>query len=94
MFKGCCYYNDGTHSTTINLKTIENALDYIKLQVVTGKQARILDSNNRVVLMVADGRIIIPEAMRTAEIRNQEICCSKKKKEQRGTGPEARVCRR
>jgi hypothetical protein len=60
MFKGCCYFSDGSYSNTIALKTIENVMDYIKLQVLTGKQARILDDDDQVVMVVADGRILIP----------------------------------
>ena len=88
MFKGCCYFNDGSYSNTIALKTIENTLDYLKLQVVTGKQARILDEDNRVVMVVVDGHIIIPE------ICSKVDRYSKKKKDQRGMGPSPRVCRR
>lgn len=61
MFKGCCYFNDGTFSNTIALKSIEEALGYLKLQVATGKEARILDDRDHVVISVIEGKIILPE---------------------------------
>jgi len=61
MFKGCCYFNDGAYSNTIALKSIEEDLGYIRLQVATGKEARILDDSDRVVISVIEGKIIFPE---------------------------------
>lgn len=61
MFKGCCYLNDGTFSNTIALRSVEEALGYIKLQVAIGKEARILDDWDRVVIKVIEGKIILPE---------------------------------
>jgi len=61
MFKGCCYLNDGTFSNTIALRSIEEALGYLKLQVAIGKEARILDDRDRVVISVVKGKIILLE---------------------------------
>jgi hypothetical protein len=61
MFKGCCYLNDGTFSNTVALRSIEEALGYLKLQVAIGKEARILDDRDRVVIGVVKGKIILPE---------------------------------
>lgn len=61
MFKGCCYFNDGTYSNTIALKSTEETLGYLRLQVATGKQASILDDNDHVVMSVIGGKVILPE---------------------------------
>ena len=61
MFKGCCYFNDGTYSNTIALKSIEDTLGYIKLQVATGKEARILDNKDHVVMKVIGDNIVFLE---------------------------------
>lgn len=61
MFKGCCYFNDGTYSNTIALKTIEDALGYIRLQIATGKEARILDANDHTIIKIIGSHIFLPE---------------------------------
>lgn len=61
MFKGCCYLSDGTFSNTIALRSIEEALGYLKLQVAIGKEARILDDRDHIVISVVKGKIILPE---------------------------------
>lgn len=74
MFKGCCFFNDGSYSNTIALKSIEETLGYIKLQVATGKVATILDDRGRVVMSVIEGKIILPEiAARSNEQRGRQI---------------------
>ena len=60
MFKGCCYFSDGTYSNIIALKTIEDALGYIRLQIATGKEARILDDNDHEVMKVIGNHIVFP----------------------------------
>ena len=64
MFKGCCYFHDGSYSNTIVLKGIDELLGYIKLQALTGKEARILDENDEVVMKVVGGYVFFPEICR------------------------------
>jgi len=62
MFKGCCFFNDGIYSNTIALKSIEETLLYIKLQIATGKEARILDNKDQVVMKVIGDSIVFPKS--------------------------------
>lgn len=66
-FKGCCYFHDGSYSNTIALKTIDEVLFYIKLQIATGKDARILDAENNPVMHVMGNHIIFPEICRKVD---------------------------
>lgn len=64
MYKGCCYFNDGTYSNTIALKTVDEVLGYIKLQIVTGKEARILDDQNNMIMKIIGDQVVFPESCR------------------------------
>ena len=75
MFKGCCYFNDGTYSNTIALKSIEEALGYIKLQVATGKEARILDDKDHVVISVIGGKVILSEICSYGITNSEKNAC-------------------
>lgn len=60
MILGCCFFNDGTYSNSISLKTTFDVLDYIRMQVILNKEARILDDTGQIIIQIIDGKIIIP----------------------------------
>lgn len=76
-FKGCCYFHDGSYSNTIMLKTIGEVLSYIRLQIATGKEARILDEENNQILHVIGNHVYFPEICRKVDLisgeRDQEL---------------------
>lgn len=53
-YRGCCFFYDGTPTCSIPLRNYDDILTYIKLQVLIGKDAKVIDSDGNTIIHLLD----------------------------------------
>jgi hypothetical protein len=68
MYKGYCFFENGTHTEAVHLKTEQEAVSYFALQKGLQHKVRIVDSDDYVILESVDGKITFPPINNRLEI--------------------------
>ncbi len=61
MFKGYCFFEDGSHTEAVNLKNAEEAVRYVLLQKGIQHEVRIVDENDFIVMHAIRGEVVFPK---------------------------------
>ncbi|MDU5080277.1 hypothetical protein [uncultured Tissierella sp.] len=61
MYKGYCFFPDGTHTEAVNLNNPQDAVRYAMLQKDIQYEVRIVDEGDYTVLHTIKGEIIFPK---------------------------------
>jgi hypothetical protein len=61
MFKGYCFFEDGSHTEAVHFDTAEQAVDYVYLQMGLQHEVRIVDEDDFTVIYAIKGEIVFPE---------------------------------
>ena len=64
MFKGYCYFEDGTHTKPVTLESGADAVRYCELQKLIQHEVKIMDEEDYCVLHAIKGKIVFPECMK------------------------------
>jgi len=60
MFKGYCFFEDGTYTPAVNLDNEEAAVRYVMLQKNIQYEVRVVDEHDFTVLQAINGKIVYP----------------------------------
>lgn len=60
MYRGYCFFKDGSHTKSVNLDTAEEAVMYVYLQMGIQHEVRIVDEDDFIVMHAIKGEIVFP----------------------------------